>query len=92
MASNFKIFLMRKYDMLHLHLSGIFDGSSALELINMLKSVDGKTDKIVVNTHALSMIHPFGLEVFQLRFCGNKLQSDFIFTAYIDNSCIIDCH
>ena len=46
MASNFKIFIHRNDDNLHLRLMGDFDGSSAFELINALKAHTKEPDKL----------------------------------------------
>jgi len=42
MASNFRIFLQQNSDNLHVKLSGDFDGSSAHQLINMIKNYNGR--------------------------------------------------
>jgi hypothetical protein len=41
MATNFKISSHRTESKLHLNLAGDFDGSSAFELLNMLKDIFG---------------------------------------------------
>jgi hypothetical protein len=64
MASNFKMSIHQDNGDLHLKLKGDFDGSSAFELINVLKAYHGKVKKIIINTHSLSSVHPFGLGVF----------------------------
>lgn len=69
MASNFKIFVQRTGQDIHVKLKGDFDGSSAHELINLLESYAGKSARIVVHTSSISSIHPFGLDVFQKK-CG----------------------
>ena len=67
MASNFHMFQHRTNDTLHLKLMGDFDGSSAFELIHVLKKSRLSYYQVIVNTSALNSIHPFGLEVFQRR-------------------------
>jgi len=79
MASNFKIYTLHNVDTLHIKLTGAFDGSSACELINTINSNNGKVDKIVVNTTALSIIHPFGRDIFQHHFSIKKMNSDLRF-------------
>jgi hypothetical protein len=59
-------------DTLHLSLWGDFDGSSALELINILKANWRRTDRISINTGSLSAIHPFGRQVFNHNFSKLK--------------------
>jgi len=46
MASNFSIFFHRNSDNLYLKLMGDFDGSSAHQLINILKEQNGNVNKI----------------------------------------------
>jgi len=65
MASNFKITRHKNKESLHLQLAGDFDGSSAHELINILKGKDCCQGKIFVHTDGLRKILPFGREVFQ---------------------------
>ena len=65
MATNFRISVHRNSDNLHMKLLGNFDGSSAFELINMLKKKSNGVGKIFVHTSGLKEIHPFGSEVFR---------------------------
>jgi len=64
MASNFRIFFHQNRDNLHLKLMGDFDGSSAHQLINILKEQNGNVNNIFINTCNLSSMDPFGVEVF----------------------------
>jgi hypothetical protein len=64
MAHNFKIFMHRTIDNLHINLKGDFDGSSALELLNTLKENLNSTKRILIDTNNLKKIYPFGWEVF----------------------------
>ena len=64
MAHNFKIFMHRTIDNLHLNLEGDFEGSSAFELINILKENLNRTKRILIDTNKLKKIYPFGWEVF----------------------------
>lgn len=68
MASNFKILISRCEDRINLKLYGDFDGSSAHELINLLKKYGRSFLKIHVHTQSLNHIHPFGLNIFTKRF------------------------
>jgi len=86
MASNFRIFIHRNSDNLHLKLVGEFDGSSAFELINVLKANYDRAEKVVINTCGLSSIHPFGLSVFQKNFPFKKLSHDLTFTGKYGNT------
>jgi hypothetical protein len=64
MASNFKITFNRLEDSVRLNLYGDFDGSSAHELLNLLRSYSYDTQKIYIQTDGLKHIHPFGLNTF----------------------------
>jgi len=81
MASNFKISAHRTSDGLHLKLMGDFDGSSAHELINTLKTHHGNVGKIFVHTSSLTSIHPFGLDVFKKKCSINGLRHGLTFTG-----------
>ena len=80
MASNFHIFRHRTRDSLHLKLEGDFDGSSALELINILIEHGTDFHQIFIDTNDLKTVHPFGRDMFQKnlgRF--NKILNSLIF-------------
>ena len=53
MASNFKIFVHRNNDSLHLKLMGDFDGSSACELISVLKKSAKGVFRVIIHTNSL---------------------------------------
>lgn len=81
MASNFRILFHRNSDNLHLKLMGDFDGSSAHQLINILKEQKGNVSKIFIHTCNLSSMDPFGLEVFQKSSSVNQLSNRLTFTG-----------
>jgi hypothetical protein len=64
MATNFRIFVHRNSENLHLRLMGDFDGISAHELLGNLKRYSHRTSKVFIHTNCLGDIHPFGLNVF----------------------------
>ncbi len=64
MATNFRISVHRNGENLHLKLIGDFDGTSAHELLNVLKRYCDRTSRVFVHTSGLRNIHPFGLSVF----------------------------
>ena len=72
MARNFKIFMHQAIDDLHIGLRGDFDGSSALELIHMLKQNLNRNGRILIDTHNLKKIYPFGRDVFNYNFSKFK--------------------
>ena len=63
MANNFRIFKHRKGDSLHLKLSGDFDGSSASELLNLLRKDSSSCFNVFINTSELNQVHYFGRDV-----------------------------
>jgi anti-anti-sigma regulatory factor len=60
MAMNFRIFQLKGRNSIHLTLNGDFDGTSAHELINMLKSYGSEVNQVFINTNGLTSVHPFG--------------------------------
>jgi hypothetical protein len=68
MATNFRIFIHRNADSVHLKLSGDFDGSSAYELLHAMKSHRKKGERMFLHTDGLGEVYPFGEAVFQNRF------------------------
>ena len=65
MASNFKISTHQNSDSIHLKLVGDFDGTSAWELLNILKKGCRSVSKIFIHCSCLSQIDPFGRDVFR---------------------------
>jgi hypothetical protein len=65
MANNFKFLSNRIRDRIRLKLYGDFDGSSAFELINVLKNYRSGSNQIFIDTNNLKTIHPFGMDVFK---------------------------
>lgn len=66
MASNFKILVHRNTENLHLTLLGDFDGTSACELLNILKKKCNGADRVFIHTSGLKKIYPFGQSTFLL--------------------------
>jgi len=64
MASNFKIVQHPNSDNLHLMLRGIFDGSSAMELIYTIENHIDDYQRIFIHTCGLEQLLPFGEAVF----------------------------
>ena len=64
MAKNFKIIQHKDKECLHMKLQGDFDGTSAFELINILKETIPAA-KIYIHFDNLKTIYPFGSEVFE---------------------------
>lgn len=72
MAHNFKIKLHRMVDNLHIHLMGDFDGSSAFELINVIKENLKNSKCLKIDTCKLKKVYPFGQEVFNHNWLYSK--------------------
>ncbi len=64
MASNFRISVHRNSENLHLKLTGDFDGSSAWQLLNLLKTRSNDVYRVVIHTSCLNNIYPFGRDTF----------------------------
>ena len=64
MASNFKITSYRTSGNLHIKLMGDFDGSSAWQLMNLLKKSSNGFHRVIIHTSCLNNIYPFGLHTF----------------------------
>ena len=64
MVNNFKISIHRNSENLHLKLMGDFDGTSAYELLKVLKRYGNRTARIFIHTSSLRNIYPFGVNVF----------------------------
>jgi anti-anti-sigma regulatory factor len=87
MACNFKILTHRNCDGVHLKLIGDFDGSSAHELLNNIKTYSKIVNQIFIHTNGLKDVHPFGKAVFHNNFNDvNKREVSFIFTGEYGNS------
>jgi hypothetical protein len=65
MANNFKISIHRKIDNLYLRPMGDFDGSSAWELINVIRDNLNNFKSIQIETSKLKKVYPFGRDVFR---------------------------
>jgi anti-anti-sigma regulatory factor len=64
MATNFKIDAHKNNEVLHLTLKGDFDGTSAHELLEVVRKRGRHISRVCIHTSNLRDIHPFGLHVF----------------------------
>ncbi len=80
MALNFKIIRYQNRDNLHLKLIGDFDGTSAYELMNTLRSFKVDQGKIFIHTGDLKSVYSFGAELFK-RKCPRVISQCIIFTG-----------
>ena len=65
MGCNFKIIVHKNSDSLHLKLAGTFDGTSAIKLVNSLKTRKNRASTVFIHTNSLTDIYPFGKNVFE---------------------------
>ena len=76
MSAKFHIKLKRNNGNLHLRVAGIFDGSSAWQLVNLLhKKYDGK-GQVFIDTNGLRDIYPFGCSTFQCQLNPRRLPAN----------------
>ncbi|WP_394708022.1 hypothetical protein [uncultured Desulfosarcina sp.] len=76
MSTNFQIEVKKSNGDLHISTSGDFDGSSAWELVNLLDDkYDGK-GRVVIDTHNLREMCPFGCSTFRCRLNQSRLPSN----------------
>jgi hypothetical protein len=89
MGCNFKIIVHKNSDNLHLKLAGDFDGSSALQLINSLKTRKNRASRVFIHTSSLTDIYPFGKNVFENGLDSLEGQvTSFVFTGEKANQLI----
>ena len=80
MTCDFRILLHQNSDRVHFKLMGDFDGSSAHELLNTIKTYSTNTDKVFIHTDGIKHVHPIGKAVFHKNFNEvNKPDVKFIF-------------
>lgn len=70
MADNFRIARRVNADILHLKLSGDFDGTAAMELLDIIANNSGSAQRIHIETDGLRELLPFGLRVFEKKLSG----------------------
>jgi anti-anti-sigma regulatory factor len=65
MATNFRISVHKNAEDIDLKIIGVFDGTSAYELLHALATYGHHTSRIYIDTSCLKEANPFGLQVFQ---------------------------
>jgi hypothetical protein len=81
-ASNFRILASKNGNGLDLKLIGDFDGTSAFELINVLKECPADNSKIFIHSDGLNNVFPFGRDLFcKLLAPIDARPSRFVFTG-----------
>ncbi|MCF8143630.1 MAG: hypothetical protein K9N21_06885 [Deltaproteobacteria bacterium] len=82
MAYNFRILTHQNSENVHLKLMGDFDGSSACELLNALKTYSNRANRVFIHTDGLKDVDVFGKLVFQSDFSEISQQpGGFVFTG-----------
>jgi len=82
MASNFRIIISKNRNGLDIKLTGDFDGTSAFELINVLKEIAADNSKIFIHTGQLKNVLPFGRDLFRkFLFAVDGHPSRLVFTG-----------
>ena len=82
MSKNFRISMHRNSAGLHLKLEGDFDGSSACELLNVLRKNPSHPDRVFIHTNCLKNIYPFGRDLFRRNLSEvNGQQTPITFTG-----------
>jgi hypothetical protein len=67
MATNFRVFVHRNSENVHLRLTGDFDGTSAYELLDVMERNSFRASRIFIHTESLKKIEPFGKDLFRDR-------------------------
>lgn len=65
MSTDFQMTVRHSKDNLHIQTRGTFDGTSAHELLNLLKEHYTGKGRIFVDTNGLQTLHAFGCTVFR---------------------------
>lgn len=76
MSANFRIELEETDGNLHLLAKGDFDGSSACELVNLLRDRYNGRGRIFIDTRNLRSICPFGCSTFLCRITDCRIPCD----------------
>ncbi len=75
MATNFRIFVHRNSDSLHLKLIGDFDVTSVQDLVNVLRNNCRGASRVFIHTNCLNAVNPFACEVLSSQI--NAIKSQF---------------
>jgi hypothetical protein len=68
MDTDFQIAYTKQNGNLHIDTKGDFDGNSAWELVNLLAEQYNGTGQVVIDTHQLLEMCPFGCRMFRYQF------------------------
>ena len=92
MARNFKVLSGEKSNRLvRIQLQGDFDGTSAHELVNILRKYLASYPKVAIDTEGLKSIHAFGLDVILMRLkLLRRSQTRIVFTGRFGSNFVQD--
>ena len=79
MQTKFTIETRKTNGDLYVEARGDLDGSSAMQLVNVLHAQYSGTGKVYIETGGLRDICPFGCDTFRCRLDGNRLPADRLF-------------
>ena len=68
MSARMGIFYEKAGKTIHIQLTGIFDGTSAEELLSAINRNSQAAKKIVIHTNSLQSIHPYGQVLFTHKY------------------------
>ena len=74
MQSKFHLKTQKRNQNLYIDLYGIFDGSSAFELVNIIEKEKNRHRSIYIDTNRLSRSFPFGRAVLNSHLPNNSLR------------------
>ncbi len=82
MAKNFKIFVHRNDNNIHMKLFGEFDGSSAYELLDQIERRCKEPVTVFIHTNSLKKVIPFGSELLKSKLNDlNRKRIQIVFTG-----------
>lgn len=83
MKKDFKIFIHRNENSLHLKLQGDFDGEAARELLKILKDRSAPISRVFVHTGSVCEVYPLGSALFREEWEGGSpdLFDSIVFTG-----------
>ena len=83
MAKNFQINAKAKgRNNLNIRLTGDFDGSAALELLDVIEKATPRYTQVAVETHGLRNVYSFGLEIITSKMAHqNVYGTNIVFTG-----------
>ncbi|MEH0021094.1 MAG: hypothetical protein V6Z89_15685 [Desulfobacter sp.] len=82
MKSNFHLDARKTNQELHIKLHGVFDGSSAFELIEVIQEGDKQGLSIFVDTSPLKKAYPFGKAILDTHLPKNVLRAKLHFSGF----------